>query len=184
MGTVRGLVIRDGIAADIPACLKLDHRYETEYVWQINIHGDTQQRNITLRRERLPRSMEVTHPAGEQRLRHGLSPAHAFLVAAGGTTNTPYGYLIMTHDPLDDTAHIRDLVVDKPYRRAGIGTRLVNVAARWAAARGVQRIFAETQTKNYPAIQLYLRAGYAFCGFNDQYFDNQDIAIFFCQALN
>jgi GNAT superfamily N-acetyltransferase len=186
MGSLRGLVIRDGVAADIPTCLKLDHSYETEYVWQINIHGDNQQRNITLRRERLPRNMAAAHPITAHRLEHGLTADHAFLVAAGPTEtgNTPYAYLVMTHDPLDHTAHIRDLVVDQPYRRAGIGTRLVKVAARWARERGVKRIFAETQTKNYPAIQLYLRAGYGFCGFNDQYFDNQDIAIFFCQALN
>lgn len=182
MTSARSLLIRDGVATDIPACLALDHSYETEYVWQINIHGDNQQRNITLRRERLPRDMNVTHSITEHRLRYGLSADHAFLVAA--VDDEPYAYLVMTHDPLDQTAHIRDVVVDKPYRRAGIGSRLVKVAERWAREHGVKRIFAETQTKNYPAIQLYLRGGYTFCGFNDQYFDNQDIAIFFCLALN
>jgi GNAT superfamily N-acetyltransferase len=175
-------MIRDGIASDIPACMGLDHTYETEYVWQVNIHGDNQQRNITLRRERLPRRMDVMHPSSEHRLRCGLVPEQAFLVAT--VDNTPCAYLIMTHDPLDKTAHIRDLVVDRAYRRMGIGSRLVKVAGRWAAGRGSKRAYGETQTKNYPVIQLYLRAGYTFCGFNDQYFDNQDIALFFCLTLH
>ena len=184
MSFPRGLLIRDGLATDIPVCLGLDHTYETEYVWQINIHGDNQQRNITLRRERLPRNMNATHPITENRLKHGLSTDHAFLVAAHAADAPPYAYLVMTQDPIDQSAHIRDVVVDTDYRRTGIGTRLVKVAHRWAMSRGIKRIFAETQTKNYPAIQLYLRTGYTFCGFNDQYFDNQDIAIFFCLELN
>jgi ribosomal protein S18 acetylase RimI-like enzyme len=59
----------------------------------------------------------------------------------------------------------------------------MRVAASWANAHNVDRIIAETQTKNYPAICLYQHLGYSFCGFNDRYFLNQDIAVFFCTSV-
>jgi ribosomal protein S18 acetylase RimI-like enzyme len=41
----------------------------------------------------------------------------------------------------------------------------------------------ETQTKNHPAICFYRKHGFVFCGFNDRYYTNQDIALFFAQNL-
>jgi hypothetical protein len=41
----------------------------------------------------------------------------------------------------------------------------------------------EIQTKNYPGIIFCQQRGFAFCGFNDRLFPNQDIAVFFSQAL-
>ncbi len=179
-----GLLIRDGVPDDVPACLALDHTYDTDFVWQVNIHGDHTDRHIHLRQERLPRQMPVRYPATERHLRTAASAPHAFLVATDKPGHTYYGYLALLRDPANDTATLRDVVVGKPYRRAGLATRLLKVARRWANQHAVTRIYAETQTKNHPAIQLYTRAGYHFCGFNDQYFDNQDIAIFFCLTLH
>jgi hypothetical protein len=41
----------------------------------------------------------------------------------------------------------------------------------------------ETQTKNYPGILFSQANGMVFCGFNDRYFSNGDIAVFFSQTL-
>jgi hypothetical protein len=41
----------------------------------------------------------------------------------------------------------------------------------------------EMQSKNYPAIQLAQKLGFDFCGYNDNYFDNQDIAILFSKPI-
>jgi RimJ/RimL family protein N-acetyltransferase len=39
------------------------------------------------------------------------------------------------------------------------------------------------QSKNHPAIQLAHKLGFEFCGYNDHYFSNQDIALFFSRPL-
>jgi hypothetical protein len=39
------------------------------------------------------------------------------------------------------------------------------------------------QTKNYPAIQFARAQGFVFCGFNDHYYMNQDIALFFGRGV-
>jgi RimJ/RimL family protein N-acetyltransferase len=39
------------------------------------------------------------------------------------------------------------------------------------------------QPKNYPAIQLALKLGFELCGFNDRYYANHEIGIFFAKSL-
>ncbi len=177
------LIIRDGLAEDIPACLALDHTYETDYVWQVNIHGEPGDWRVSLRKDRLPRKMTVEYPSSEPRLRLTLAPEHGFFVASERETNQTLGYLTLFCNPAHGLAQVTDLVVNAPLRRHGIGTRLLRVARRWAQEREFTRLVAETQTKNYPAIALYQRAGMTFSGYNDQYFANRDIAVFFTQPL-
>ena len=78
---------------------------------------------------------------------------------------------------------IQDLNVLPQHRRRGIGTALMTHARRWAWDQGLQEILAETTTKNYPALCFYQKLGFQFCGFNDHYYTNQDIALFFVQVL-
>lgn len=177
-------IIRDALQDDIPRCLALDHSYETERVWQVSVQGDTQQQTIYFREDRLPRQMEVLYPKSEPQLRHALDAAQCYLVAAHkDTPQDVIGYLTMTPDPTTPTARLRDVVVDRDYRRQGVALRLMSIAQRWAVAHNIERIIAETRTKNYPAIALCRRAGCTFCGFNDQYYANRDIAVFFCLPL-
>jgi ribosomal protein S18 acetylase RimI-like enzyme len=56
-------------------------------------------------------------------------------------------------------------------------------AEDWAKNRGNTRVLVEMQSKNTPAIHMVLQLGYQFCGYNDHYYANQDIAIFFAQYL-
>ena len=69
------------------------------------------------------------------------------------------------------------------YRRQGIGTALMRHARQWAREQGLQMLLAEATTKNYPALCFYQKLGFQFCGFNDHYYTNQDIALFFVQSL-
>lgn len=175
------LIIRDALATDIPRCFVMNHDYETDHVWQVSIQHEDNQHQIHLREERLPRVMTVTQKPHPRRLNAALEPDQCFLVAAASDNSDIYGYLVMTHAYDSHMATVRDVVVDMDYRRHGIASRLLRVAKKWAVQRDLISIHAETHTKNYPAVQLYQRNGYNFCGFNDQYFLNQDIAIFFCQ---
>jgi ribosomal protein S18 acetylase RimI-like enzyme len=46
-----------------------------------------------------------------------------------------------------------------------------------------RRIILEMQPKNYPAIKLTQKLGFELCGYNDHYYANQDIALFFSKWL-
>jgi GNAT superfamily N-acetyltransferase len=184
MSTSFSFLIRDGLASDIPACLALDSSYETEYVWQMSIQQEGPERQVMFKLERLPREMEVTYPTSPHRLRLALPREQCFLVAVGRDEPETLGYLTMRQDPAHAIAWVQDLVVARSFRRRRIGLRLLKVARQWAAEHRLARLMIETQTKNYPGITFCQKAGFTFCGFNDQYFQNQDIAVFFGQSLH
>lgn len=186
-------LIRDALEDDLAACLALDHRYDTDYVWQTSIGQDLNGWQILFRKERLPRTLESEHPTSEHRLRATLPADQCFLVAServseptedGEAVETHLlGYLSMRREPSRRVGWIQDFVVDSPVRRAKIGTRLFKVARAWALEHDLTRLMVETHTRNYPTINFCMSLGFSFCGYNDRYFDHQDIAIFLGQTL-
>lgn len=183
MSTSLGVVIRDGLESDIPACLALDHRYETEAVWQMTVAEDPGQWQITFKTQRLPRTLEAEYPADEGRLRLALPPEQCFLVVASKTDGELLAYLTMRADPVYRIALVQDLLVSRPYRRRRIGLRLLAVARAWAKEHNLAQMMIENQTRNMPGILFCKAAGFTFAGYNDQYFPNRDIAVFFSQSL-
>lgn len=180
---VSGFVIRDGLESDIPACIELDHQYETDFVWQMSIGETTGQWQITFKTERLPRTLETRYIPDANRLRLALPTEQCFLVAATRDGQDVLGYLTMRNDPVYHTALVQDIVVSQPYRRHRIATRLLSVARQWAKEHSLVRMTVECLTQNYPGITFCQQAGFKFCGYNDQYYPNHDIAIFFNQSL-
>jgi GNAT superfamily N-acetyltransferase len=175
-------IIRDGIASDIEECLNLDHTYETEYVWQMSLRQEPYGWQVAFRTERLPRAIESLYPANAERLYQAVQ-TNNFLVVIGKDEPILMGYLTLRFDPIYATAMIQDLVVNRHFRRRGIGKRLLNIARRRAVEHEAQRLLVELQTKNYLGIQFCQASGLTFCGFNDQYFPQHDIAVFFGQPL-
>ncbi len=183
MSTKLSFHIRDGEESDIPACLELDHTYETQFVWQMRIENDTDHQNIAFTREHLPRILETTYPANERRIRAANDPQHGFLIAANRDHGEIFGYMTVHSDAVYHIAYVQDIVISKPYRHNHIGTRLLNIAGQWARERHLSVLTLETQTRNYPAIKFCQQSGLTFSGFSDHHFPNQDIAVFFSQTL-
>ena len=177
------LLFRDATDRDLSACLELDHMYETEYVWQMRIHNEGHQQQITFQRERLPRFLDAEWPINNHRLQLALPPEHCFLIAEDRENHEVIGYLTMRHDPIYGVGRLQDVVVSRPHRRQKIGTRLMNVARQWAVNKQIATLTAELQTQNFPGILFCQASGLSFCGFNDHYFPNQDIAVFFSETL-
>lgn len=176
-------VIRDGLESDIDACLNLDHDYQTDHVWQMRMLQNTGEWQITFTTERLPRTLDVVYPVHRKRIERAIPDNHCFLVAASKDEPAILAYLVMHHEPVYQVGWIQDVVISRIYRRQRIGTRLINVAQRWAAEKGIVQLTAEIPTKNVPGIQFFQNRGFSFCGFNDQYFANRDIAVFFSKAM-
>lgn len=183
MTSSMSFLIRDGLESDIPACLQLDHHYETDLVWQMTVDEKPGHWQIGFLNQHLPRTLETQYLANAERLRLTLPTDHCFLVAVTRDTHDPLGYLSMRNDPVYGIARIHDLVVSLPYRRQRIGTRLLTIARQWAKEHGLTKLMIEAATQNFPGIVFAQQSGFRFCGYNDHYFPNQDIAVFFSQSL-
>jgi GNAT superfamily N-acetyltransferase len=93
------------------------------------------------------------------------------------------GYVALTAQPEHGIAWVGDLVVDRPWRRQGVGTELLRAAGQWGCDNDLPRMVVEIQTKNYPAIRFCQSRGLTFCGYNDRFWPSQDIALFFGGSL-
>lgn len=173
--------IRPAASADLPHVTALDHGYSTDYVWQMDARDENGQVAITFRPVRLPRSMRVAFPRDSQRLIEEWNRRVCFLVAED--EGHLKGYLNLTLTAAPETGWIADFAVDRRFRRSGVGSVLLAAAAHWARQNNLRRLILETQSKNYPAICFAQKHGMAFCGYNDRYYPNQDVALFFGMGL-
>jgi len=178
---VESITVRSAISSDIHVLAAMDHGYSTSHVWQMTFQSGTADVAVSFREVRLPRPMRVSYPRHPERLVDHWTEKLEMLIAE--EEETPLGYVTLLSGPAEDSLWISDLAVDLRTRRMGIGTALVNSAAAWGSERGFSRLFLEMQSKNYPAICLARKTGFAFTGYSDQHYPEEEIALFFCRGL-
>jgi ribosomal protein S18 acetylase RimI-like enzyme len=173
--------IRPADAGDIPVLVGIEHDYKSSYVWQMDLVSEDGQIRATFRDIRLPRPVTVEYPRNPQSLLADWEDRSGLLVAI--LQGEPIGYVALDEAISPKTAWITDLVVAEAQRRKGIASALVLAAQEWARTRKNRRVILEMQSKNYAGIRLCAKLGYEFCGYNDHYYANQDIALFFAQYI-
>jgi GNAT superfamily N-acetyltransferase len=173
--------IRPAVSTDIQALVNLAHSYQTNYVWQMDRTMEDGQVIARFREVRLPRLVRVEYPNPGTWLLEGWKQQPALLVAV--FAGDPVGYICLTEQLSAGSAWVKDLVVGEKLRRKGIATALLLAAQDWAGQHRYRRLILEMQSKNNPAIRMALKLGYDFCGYNDHYYANQDIALFFARYL-
>jgi ribosomal protein S18 acetylase RimI-like enzyme len=175
--------IRPVIADDISKLMALDHSYSSDHVWQMDIEkGSEESRiNVHFRQIRLPRSVRVDYPRHFKTLATDWTNRSGLLVTLLNERVIGYVSLMLDKAPL--AAWITDLVVDRDVRRQGIGSALVIAALEWGTNHACRYLVLEMQPKNFPTIQLAGKLGFDFCGYNDRYYPNNDISLFFAKSL-
>jgi ribosomal protein S18 acetylase RimI-like enzyme len=173
--------IRPAVATDLTILMKIDHSCTSDYVWQMDTALTEGQVGATFREIRLPRSVMVTYPRQVETLADEWSRRAGILVA--GTGSGLGGYLRLSDQVVPKVSWIMDLAVEPRLRRSGVASTLVLAAQKWAKERGDRQIVMEMTSKNCAAIRLAQKLGFEFCGYNDHYYQTQDIALFFGRAL-
>ena len=99
------------------------------------------------------------------------SPEHVSLVAELG--GIIIGMAIGGLEPGERgelVGHIWTIEVMAPYRRRGVGARLLSELEEALRARGARECYLEVRADNEPAIRLYERAGYERTGLLHDYY--------------
>ncbi len=73
------------------------------------------------------------------------------------------------------TLWIWEFGVAEPYRRQGIGLRLMEAMVEVARQQRLRSVGLETQSSNLPAIRFYRRAGFDFDGVRLAFYSNDDV---------
>lgn len=173
--------IRPAVLTDLNALLSLDHSYQTAYVWQMDRFTEKGQINIYFREVRLPRPVRIDYPNPPEKIAAEFGAAQGWLLAI--MEGAPVGYIQMKENRNTSTAWVTNMMVREDLRHKGIGTAMILSGQNWASQRNLRRMVIEMQSKNFPAIQLANKLGYEFSGYNDHYYENRDIALFFACFL-
>lgn len=173
--------LRPTVATDLSRLMGFNHSIGSESVWQLELRRDTGQVMTTFREVRLPRSVTVTYPHNQFALADDW--VRKSMMYTAFMEKDPVGYISLLERGADSVVFVTDLVADVAHRRKGVGSALLAAGQDWAASRAHRRIILEMQSKNLPAIRFAQKFGYEFCGYNDHYYINQDVALFFAKVL-
>jgi ribosomal protein S18 acetylase RimI-like enzyme len=173
--------IRPAIATDIPTLMAIDHTYSSDYVWQMEIQTEEKSIGVNLREIRLPRSVRVEYPRPTHSLADDWTRRSGLLVSV--LDSEVVGYISLMLDIAPITTWVTDLAVIRRVRRQGIGSALVLAAQEWGEQHNTRRIVLELQPKNHSAILMAQKIGFTFCGYNDRFYANHDIGLFFAKSL-
>lgn len=176
------ILVRQAVSPDIERLACFDHCVKTNYVWQMNQTRLDEQVSTTFFETRLPREMRLSYPRSPDMLEDRWKDYSSILVAC--IDKAPVGYISLNAFFLPGMIWIKDLVVDEIWRRKGVASTLYAAARDWGMSRQYSRMTLEISSKNYPAICFARKHGFDFTGFNDNYFFNNDIALFFSRLLN
>jgi ribosomal protein S18 acetylase RimI-like enzyme len=163
---------------DINFCCQINMSYTTDYVWQMRTGGDGRTVDIHFDTIRLPRPMRVEYPRLSDELIEHWQREECFLIIRG-MQDEIIGFVDAQAQRWHNVLWVSNLVVDSRYRRKGFGSILLKQANRWAVEQNLNRLMLEVQTKNHPAIAFAQKHGFQFCGYNERYYPNGDIALFF-----
>ena len=188
------MLIRPALLADLSVCLALDANSQTNHVWQMDAREENGGTVVRFQTVRLPRIMRVVYPRQREDLLTCWEEGVAIFVATDervdelpmdqgrpGVASAPqiYGYCQLDIQPWQQAGWISHLIIDRPFRRQGIGTAMLRTCIAWGKVKKLTRLMVAVQTKNYPGISFCEKHGFAFCGFNDHYYVNRDIALLF-----
>lgn len=183
-------LIRQGSETDLVSCRALDHSFSTQHVWQLTVRDESDSPTIRFHQVRLPRPLDFENLPQQALLQQATQPPQLMLVAeerVGGAARI-LGYLTLIPEEAQALFRVTHFVVTRTRRGEGIGSNLLSAAETCSRAMaenqaGARRIRIETQSTNYPAIRYLLRSGFVFCGYDEQYYANGEIAVFFSRML-
>jgi ribosomal protein S18 acetylase RimI-like enzyme len=173
--------VRPGNTKDIENLTAFEHGYYSEYVWQMAMDFDAQAIQTGFRRVRLPRRIFVAYPRKREYIFSDLAETEAFLLAE--LDNRPVGYIKVYAEPNSQVLRVSDLVISAPMRRQGIASGLLLALMNLASNRDFTNIILEMQSKNDPAVSMAAKMGFNYCGFRDNYFPNQELALFYSRYV-
>jgi len=166
---------------DLAACLTLDGSYETDHVWQVIQQQEEDEIITRFHTVKLPRTMRVQYPAWSEALLVHQERGDLILVAS--EAGEIRGYINQESQPDQGLAWLHHLVVASSYRRQGIGTALLTRGLQHARQLGLGYAMTVVQSKNYPAIRFLGGQGFEFCGYNERFYRNRDIGLYFVRGL-
>ena len=175
------LSVRLAKPKDRQLCSQLDGTYQTDSVWQMHLQEDEQAIRVIFNQVRLPRTMTAEYPFSPEAVTRAFEQSPNLLVVR--YEDTILGCVDGSVDVSRRVFNVTHLIVHEQARRRGVGRYLLASIKQLAIQQNCHQVSIAIQTKNHPAITFMKNMGFEYCGYNDQYFKNGDIALLFTLKL-
>ncbi len=166
---------------DLKVLSRLDHSYYTTRVWQMDQDKEEGGISIRLREAKLPRAVRVDFPYPPMDPNQDSKSYSPMIVSL--IDGEVVGYIRLLTELKPGAVWVRHLAVEPHFRRKGIGSALILAGRDWAARQRYNQVFFEVQAKNHPMIKMMEKLGITLCGYNDRYYPDQSIALFYSHSL-
>ena len=157
--------------------LAFEHHVASRHAYKQEIRHEENNSQFSFLRIRLPREVVLPYPREQNTMVDHWRKAD--MVFVGMIEEHLLGYMVLDVNRLPKTVRLTDLVVLEDARRNGIGTAMLAVCETWAQNNKYNRVLLDVPLRNDPMVRLAQKCGYAMSGFMQQYFPNQDPAVFF-----
>ncbi len=168
--------------ADYPLLKRINLDFDSNYVWQSQMNDDVNEYSITLKNVKLPKTIHVPFQANdENNLEMTIKLNEIILIR---TDRQEIGFIRIEQDELAHRIILRNGGLKPEYRRQGIGTIMLGQIEEIARQNNITQILCIIQAKNDSAIRFLTAKGFRLSGFEEFYFPNMEIALFFSKNIH
>ena len=175
------LHIRRPILHDLAACANLDGSYVTHRVWQMQLRPESNSIEVDFHLIHLPRPLTVSDTIADDNLLKYWQRGDGMFVAK--LDNITVGYMHVIPDQATRVCTINRHVVAPDYRRRRIGENLLHRAIQWGREHRMLGMRLGLSTKNYPGFEFYQAHGFIFTGFDERFYSDQEITLYFARSI-
>lgn len=149
---------------------KLKYSYKTSSYYDISIcrRAESWKIDLTLK----PLEKTLVKQDESELFREYVEEPRVFVAEIEGKK---VGWLELGYHKWNSRMRVWQFLVNKGFRRKGIGTFLMQKAVSVSKRRGARMLILETQTCNIPAINFYRKFGFELIGFDATNYSNEDI---------
>jgi ribosomal protein S18 acetylase RimI-like enzyme len=158
------------LTKDDPSLPKLNSHYFTRNYYDLSIVHESEAWKIELTLKTLEKPLRKSY-VGTFFEKHVEEPR----VFAAVLDGVQVGWIELGYEKWNNRMRIWEFLVREEFRRMGIGSLLMNLAAKVAKEKGARMLVLETQSCSVPAMNFYLKQGFKLIGFDGAAYSNEDI---------
>ena len=166
---------------EYPQIAAMDLSFESDYVWKTQMLEGLDSFESSFQRIRLPKTIRVSFQAYSAANLESLI-VHQEVLSVRYEEKV-IGYVRLEKDETVNRLILKTGGVMPAYRNKGVGSALLDHIAEIARDNRIRSIVCMVQAKNDPTIHFLLARGFLFCGYQEFFFRNMEIGLFFSKNV-
>lgn len=159
----------------------LDLSFDSTHVWKVQTFEEPDKYSVNFEKTKLPKQIHVLFQAYNAQAMESMIRRQEILTVR--YEKEIVGYVRLELDEAVNRLVIKTGGIAPQFRRKGIGDMLLQQVEEIAQRNDIHYVVCMLQAKNDPAIRFFMRHGFRFCGYQEFYFPNMEIGLFFSRNI-